>query len=63
MANEVTQEEIDKAVEKCYWKSQNRPGNLMPDICTGMCLPCAAVINSGKCDTLIELFDERISRR
>lgn len=55
----VTQEEIDKAIRECFWKSQNKPGDLIPDICTGICLPCAKVINSGKCDALIELFENK----
>lgn len=53
----MTQEEIDKAISNCYWLSQNRgQGNLIPDICSGECLPCQKVIESGKCETLIELF-------
>lgn len=53
----MIQEDIDNAIKNCIWLSQNRGfGNLIPDICTGKCLPCQKVIENGKCDTLIKLF-------
>lgn len=53
----VTQEQIDDAIKNCCWLSQNRGyGNLIPDVCTGMCLPCERAIDRGQCDTLIKLF-------
>lgn len=52
----VTQEQIDEAIKNCYWLSQNRQFSLIPDVCTGMCMPCKRVIERGECDTLIELF-------
>jgi len=45
----VTQEEINKAINECKWKSDF-------DVCRGMCLPCHRVIEKGQCNTLIELF-------
>ena len=55
--NDVTQKQRDEALANCPWLSQNRQGyTLIPDICTGACLPCANVIERGQCDTLIELF-------
>ena len=53
----MTQEQIDNAIKNCIWLSQNRGfGTLISDVCTGECLPCYKVIESGKCDTLIQLF-------
>lgn len=52
----MTQEQINKAIKDCFWLSQNRSKEFMPDICTGECLPCVRVIELGKCDTLRELF-------
>ena len=52
----MTQEQINKAIKECFWLSQNRSKTFMPDICTGECLPCARVIERGKCDTLRKLF-------
>ena len=58
----MTQEQIDEAIKNCRWLSQNRGlGNQIPDICSGECLPCAKVIESGKCETLIELFGKGIN--
>ena len=52
----MTKEQINKAIKECFWLSQNRSKTFMQDICTGECLPCARVIECGKCDTLRELF-------
>ncbi len=57
MTSVITQEQIDSAIKNCHWLSQNRLlGNPIPDICTGYCLPCQHIIESGKCDILIKLF-------
>ena len=53
---ELTQEQINKAIQECKWLSQNDGERLIPDMCKGYCLPCARVIDTGKCDTLIKLF-------
>lgn len=49
---EITKEMIDKAIKDCSW----RKDVCGVDICSGMLTPCASVIESGKCDTLIELY-------
>lgn len=48
--------EINNAIKKCKWLSDNKDGNLLFDICTRMCLPCERAIDKGQCDTLIKLF-------
>ena len=50
----MTQEDINKAIKKCKWRD-TKMGEVFA-ICRGMCTPCLRVIDSGKCDTLIELF-------
>ena len=50
--SEITKEMIDKAIKDCFW----RKDVCGVDVCRGMLTPCASVIESGKCDTLIELF-------
>lgn len=54
----MTQKQIDNAIKNCRWLSQNRQFSLIPDICSGYCLPCVKVVESGKCDTLQELFNQ-----
>lgn len=60
---EVTQEQIDAAINGCNFLSQNGPdgGNAIPDICRGMCLPCARVIESGKCDVIMALYHPELT--
>lgn len=41
---------IDSIIAECKWHNADF------DICSGLCLPCSRVIESGKCPTLIELF-------
>lgn len=58
----MTQEDIDHAIETCHWRDKVFVGNDKGDryaVCRGCCLPCLAVIDKGKCVTLIELFKER----
>ena len=50
--NSPTQEQIDKAIKKCMWRSDT----FGVSICKGECMPCSKVIDSGNCDTLIKLF-------
>lgn len=47
-----TQKEINKAIKACKWR-QNFMGSV---ICSGMCGPCARVIENGECDTLKKMF-------
>ena len=54
----MTQKEINEAIQTCYWR-------LMFDgiaICRGDCAPCSRLIEQGKCDTLIELFEKERKR-
>ena len=48
-----TQKEIDTAIKECRWRKDLAGAN----VCTGRVLPCAVVIEKGKCDTLRELFN------
>lgn len=52
----MTREDINNTIKNCNWLSQNRGGNLFPDICVGECLPCSAVIESGNCKAIQKLF-------
>ena len=55
----MTDEDIKQAIKNCKWNDNIFNGSNRDDrevICRGMCLPCLKVIDSGKCDTLIELF-------
>lgn len=52
---EPTQKEIDKAIKACKWR-QDFSGVA---ICSGMCGPCAKVIENGECDTLKKIFSGR----
>lgn len=57
----MTQEQIDKAIKNCYWRNTTYVGKTGDEayaICRGMLTPCLRVIETGKCDTLIELFQE-----
>ena len=63
--NHVTQEQIDEAINNCVFLSQNGPcgDSAIRDICTGMCLPCARVIGSGKCDVIMALFHPELTTK
>ena len=55
----MTDKEIKSAIKNCKWNDNVFNGYNRDDrevICRGYCLPCLKVIDSGKCDTLIELF-------
>lgn len=54
----ITQKQIDNAINNCHYASENRPGNLVPGICSLQCLPCQVVIQNGSCDVLIDLFQK-----
>ena len=51
----MTQKELNEAIKKCRWLSDNSGLNLVGGICRGMCMPCKRVIKRGKCEMLIEL--------
>lgn len=53
----MTQKEIDGAIKKCRWLSDN--SNLIGGICRSKCLPCRRVIEKGECETLIKLLSKR----
>lgn len=58
----MTNKQIKSAIQNCHWRDDAMNGKNMDDryvICRGYCLPCLAVIDDGKCDTLIELFKEK----
>lgn len=48
------EEQIEKAVEDCYWKVDFAG---IP-ICRGMQLPCSRAIETGKCDTIAKIIRE-----
>ena len=48
----ITQEEINDAIKNCIWRQELNGVS----ICRGEVTPCSNVIDSGKCDTLKELF-------
>ena len=50
----VTQEQIDEAIKKCYWRIVLDG----VDVCRGEVTPCMRVIEKGNCDTIKELFAE-----
>lgn len=55
----MTDKQIKTAIRNCYWRYDGFKGKDRSDhyvICRGYCEPCLKVIDSGKCDTLIELF-------
>lgn len=52
---EVTQEEIDNAIQNCMW----RQSFLGIDICSGNCAPCSHEIDNGRCDKLRRLFADK----
>lgn len=55
--SEVTQEQIDKAIERCVWR-KNVEGI---SVCGGVLAPCQRIIEKGQCDTLIKLFRGEIN--
>ena len=55
MMNEITQEDIDKAIKECYWRKD--VGGV--SVCGGMLAPCQRTIEKGQCDTLINLYRDR----
>ncbi len=65
MRNEITpeimtdDEEINDVIKKCTWR-KNVQGI---SVCRGMAGACSRVIESGKCDTLREYFQNPNSQR
>ncbi len=57
----MTQKEINEAIKKCRWLSDNRGHNLICGVCRSKCLPCRRVIEKGECETLIKLLSKRRS--
>ena len=58
MTNDITQEEINKAIDNCHFRH-------IYDgiaICRGEVAPCHHIIDRGKCDTLKKIFAEQASR-
>jgi hypothetical protein len=47
-----TQEEINEDIKSCKW----RHDFMGVVVCSGMCGPCAKVIENGECDTLKQIF-------
>lgn len=47
--------ELEQAIKECPWR-KDMAG---VDICAGECLPCSRIIETGKCDTLIQLFKSK----
>ena len=54
--NEITEEELQKAVDNCFWKI-DMDG---VDVCKGALAPCLRIIEKGECDTIKDLVLERI---
>ena len=55
----MTDKQIKSAISNCYWRDDGFKGKDRSDryvICKGYCEPYLKVIDSGRCDTLIELF-------
>ena len=52
MFSKPTEQDIQAAVENCYWRKEVHG----VAICTGMCAPCVVVMESGNCDTMKDLF-------
>lgn len=51
---EITDKDIRQAVKTCQWRVENQGISL----CKGMLGVCERVIETGKCDTLIKLFEQ-----
>lgn len=53
------EKEVNKRINECSWRK------MVSDIpiCRGMCAPCGMVIDSGKCDTIIEYFNELADKK
>lgn len=56
MNSKITEEELQKAVDNCFWKTDM--GGV--DVCKGMLAPCLRIIEKGQCDTIKKLVSERI---
>lgn len=55
MNNKITEKEVQKAVDNCFWKKDV----CGVDICSGVAAPCLRVIEKGECDTLMNLFSQQ----
>ena len=55
MNDRIKQEDIDNAIKECYWRKD--VGGV--SVCGGMLTPCVRIIESGKCDTLIDFFSRK----
>lgn len=53
---QITQEMMNKTIKECLWRRDTFGEGY--EFCSGMCLPCKRVIETGKCDALIHLFKE-----
>lgn len=52
MAKEITDADIKQAIKTCEWRMN--VGGI--DVCKGECNICIRTIETGKCDTLQNLF-------
>lgn len=52
--SEITQADIDKAIQECYWRKEVADVS----ICAGHCVPCVKAIVSGKCEAVRKLVNE-----
>ena len=52
--NTISEEEyMNKLIKECIWRKDIGDGII---ICKGLCGPCQRIIDTGKCDTMIEYF-------
>lgn len=57
----MTNKDIRHAIKTCDWRHDALKGKDRSDryvIYKGLCMPCLKVIETGKCETLKELFEK-----
>lgn len=57
----MTEKDVEKAIKKCPYRHTEMVGKSRNEkyvICKEWICPCLAIINSGKCSMLKELFDK-----
>lgn len=52
MSKELTEQEINDAIDSCHWRKDVHGVR----VCKGECTPCFPHIEKGKCPMLRELF-------
>ena len=61
MRKMMNDKDIRHAIKTCEWRHYALKGKDRSDryvICRGLCTPCLRVIETGKCETLKELFEK-----